>query len=656
MHSTSHRMEKAVRLQLIREFIKDNERVPTVAELNDALKAVYLNVAKLPSRGLVRNNTPFDVNEVSSASAFNLKLVDSKWNLDFIRGELEKVYAQIPNRAFIVSNSLSALERRLKKIDSEATSLLLAKGFSSNLLYSVTEDFAADSKVQLDTTTVAVSAGSVTSSTEELVEHQAAITKLNYSVVSQAGYKNYKAYSLTEDMLVKDGSFWLLEVVSDMGQQNMTVVIEGELDEPTEITELVVSLAPSTYMTAALYYSDSSKNYQLVSSMPADSGSLKFQLNSSVKYFKLMLSKTVADTQDMSGNYIYVFKVDAISLSTSSLSQSDVLYCGPYSILDSFDESVGFSHGQLSVCKQDTPKSWIEFYLSTDNATWIPATPVEDRTGGSVISFNNTTQVADLSAVNDEIESRYLDSDKIVDLRLSSGDSYINQVLPISYVGSVEPNHIVIRRNTFDTDTTVFDIPAGWFLNTDDGLYETTFIVNSPEGVTLELGESFALLNGLSITGSVLIPSGEHVFATSQSNWFDVTSGLTSESELSLNDPLYPHNHKLLIEGYNYSSTFEGNKVYSGVGTNFGLTLKFVPKSVFDASTELDIYTTVVDTNFIYFIVHTKKGYEDWVDEAFDLTISIPNSENTELYLKAVFRSNDNVSSSILKSFNIRVG
>lgn len=655
MHSTAHRMEKAVRLQLIREFIQDNERVPTTAELNDALKAVYLKVSKLPHRGLVRDNLPFNVNEASSAAVFNGKLTDSKWNLDFVRGELEDTYAQIPNRAFIVSNYLSTLERRLKKIDSEATALLLAKGFSSNLLYSVTEDFAVDSKVQLDRTTVAVSTGSVTSSTEESADLSTAISKLSYSVVSQAGYSNYKAHSTTDDMFAKDGTFWLLEIISDMGQQNMTVVIEGELDEATDIHELVVSLAPSTYMNAVVYYADSSKNYQLVSSMPADSGTLKFQVNATVKYFKLMLTKTVSDTQNMAGEHVYVFKVDAISLGTSSVSESDVLYCGPYSILDSFDDSVSFSHGQLSVCKQDTPKSWIEFYLSTDNSTWIPAVPVEDRTGGSIVSFNNTTQVADLSAVNEGLESLYLDNEKTVDLGLSSGDSYINQALPISYLSSVEPSHITIHRNA-PTTNSVFDVPSGWFLSTDDGLYKTTFIVNSLEGVTLELGESFAFLNGLSVSGTVLVPSGEHTFATSQGNWFDVTTGILSESDLSLNDPLYPYNHKLLIEGYEYPSTFEGNKVYSGVGTNFGSSLKFVPKSVFDSSTDLDIYTTVVDSDFIYFVVHTRKGYEDWVNETFDLTISVPNSENTQVYLKAVFRSSDNVSSSILKSFNIRVG
>jgi hypothetical protein len=455
--------------------------------------------------------------------------------------------------------------------------------------------------------------------------------------------------------LAKDGSFWLLEVVSDMGQQNITTVIEGELTEVTSITELVVSLAPSTYMNATLYYSDSSKNYQLVSSVPADSGTIKFQVNASVKYFKLMLSKTVADTQDTSGNYLYVFKVDAITLSTSSVSKTDELYCGAYAILDSFGDSVSFSHGQLSVCKQDTLNSWIEFYLSTDNATWIPVTPVEDHTGGSIVSFNNTTQVADLVSPNSGTGSQYLDSEKTVDLGLASGDSYINQALPISYLNSVDPGHILIQRNTYTGDN-VFDVPSGWFLNTDDGLYQTTFIVNTLEGVTLELGDSFAFLNGLSVSGSVLVPAGEHSFSTSQSNWFDVTTGIGTESELSLNDPLYPYNHKLLIEGYEYPSTFEGNKVYSGVGSNFGSTLKFVPKSVFDNSTDLNIYTTVVDSNYIYFIVHTKKGYEDWINEAFSLTISIPDGENTQVYLKAVFRSSDNVSSSILKSFNIRVG
>ena len=205
MYSMSQEMEKSVRLQLIREFIRDNERVPTIAELNDSIKSVYLKVPNLNSRGLVRSNRPLDINDESSYEEYSSKVADAKWNLDFIINELREIYTQIPNRAFTVSNYLTSLEHRLRKIDSEATSLLLSKGFSSNLIYSIAEDFVTDSKVQLDLTTAAVFSGSVSSSQDTASDLSNHIARLSFNVISQAGYANHKSYSQIEDILLKDG-------------------------------------------------------------------------------------------------------------------------------------------------------------------------------------------------------------------------------------------------------------------------------------------------------------------------------------------------------------------------------------------------------------------------------------------------------------------
>lgn len=653
MYNFNNELEKAVRLQLVKEFIEGNDRVPEAGELNDLITETYKNVSHLPQTGLIRNKTSIDINEESSAEDFNSRIIDYWWNADFLLEEIEWFYEQLSERAFVVNNYLAMLERRLRSLNNQSTSLLLAKGISSNLLYSITEDFTTTGKIVLEESSAAISSNGVQCGTESYTNKNTLISKVSYTIFSQAGYKHAISSEGIDSLVSEDGNFWTLDVFTNYSQGNVATTLEVELTELTDISSIEVALATSTGMSIAFYIADESKSYNFFTAQGADTNLIKIYPNSSIRYLKIMITKQFSDSVNGAGDNIYTFKIDSIKLGSSTLENGNVLIAGPYKFTDAFGEEIPFTFAQLSVCEIPSSKAWIDYFLSTDSSTWIPVDPTNNS--GSIISFKPTTTLSDLDVVNSAINQYLPDYDNVANLTLETNETYINNKIDISYLDKINPINITVKRNV-PTTNTVFDIDSGWFFDTEKNLYTTTIFVDSIEGLTIDLGSSSAYLDGVVVTGSVLISAGRHLFETNQSNWFEVETDLETEDELSSKDPLYPYNHKLIIEGYSYPTTFIGNKLYNGMSDFYGSELQFVSKSEFQASSSLNIYTIDTDTNYIYFLVHTLKSYDDWKNEKFDIDILLPNSDIDSVYLKAVFRSSDNKSTTILKNFTIRAG
>ena len=652
MYNYSRELEDSVKLQLIKEFIKSNKRTPTSGEINDLVFDVYQELKNIDSSGLIRMPTLPFLGEESSATIFNSKLNDYYFNAKFLFTQIDLFFQRLTERAFIVNNSLSSLEKRLRKLNSFATSLLLAKGISSNLLYSVTEDFSSTAKVISETTTASVSVSGVSINRASNAT-LSAVDSLSYSVFSQAGYESATTVNDISSILDNDGDFWTLDVLTSYKHGSVSAAIEVKLTELTYVSNLSLSLASSTNSHISCYVAGNDKSYSLVFNSGLDVNDFLININSSVLYIKLLVTKQSSDTNDSSGNYVYSFKVDSIELSESTVDSKSELYAGPYEFTDALGELVPFSFVQLAVCEQAATDSWIDYYLSSDNSTWIPVDA--SLTGGSIINFQINNVLSDLDILNADLPSTELESTNIAGLDLLPDESCINQIVDISYLNKISPSNILFKRNVKNTRT-VFDISSGWIFDTTENLYVTTFEVVSEEGSTLDLGSTSAYLDGVLTSGTVLVPLGFHTFKTDQNNWADIEEGLSTESELQNKDPLYPYNHKYIISGYTYPSGFTGNKYYNGVYNNFGMILTYLSKPEFKTSTLLNVYTVDTDENNIYFLVKTLKGFDDWTNEEFAIEITLPSDEVTSIYLKAVLNSNDEISSCVLKNFTLRAG
>lgn len=156
---------------------------------------------------------------------------------------------------------------------------------------------------------------------------------------------------------------------------------------------------------------------------------------------------------------------------------------------------------------------------------------------------------------------------------------------------------------------------SGW---TVDGPYYTTYAYNSKDGITeIDFGPRSLFVDDLEVSGKVRLTKGVHKFKVHEQNWLSL-EGLTNVTNVEpalkrisgtkkkygatgfetaftgepistvsqqVIDTLYPYNHKLLIEGLNYSGSFNGERVYQGLtrfaayymqktnSTDFGLEL-----------------------------------------------------------------------------------
>jgi hypothetical protein len=130
-----------------------------------------------------------------------------------------------------------------------------------------------------------------------------------------------------------------------------------------------------------------------------------------------------------------------------------------------------------------------------------------------------------------KIRSRYDNNHALVNIRLEEG--FI-------------PESVRFFRNTYQEDVVVNDVAAGWLLS--NSYYSCVFELN--EELEINLGINFAFIDGKKVNGIQIIPAGFHTFRTHETNWRPATTQAA--------DVLYPHNHKLLIEGLTDSDAYQG--------------------------------------------------------------------------------------------------
>ena len=120
-------------------------------------------------------------------------------------------------------------------------------------------------------------------------------------------------------------------------------------------------------------------------------------------------------------------------------------------------------------------------------------------------------------------------------------------------------------------------------------------------------------------------------------------------------DPLYPYNHKLLIEGLVYNTTFKGQKIYNGVARFASEIMSRVQIE------ELSQFQNKIDYSIVkesgenrYNITVSWKSQDANPRELF-LIETKQSSKLNALKLKAVFTTNDKTKTPVLEGYEIRV-
>ena len=243
---------------------------------------------------------------------------------------------------------------------------------------------------------------------------------------------------------------------------------------------------------------------------------------------------------------------------------------------------------------------------------------------------------------------------------------------------SIERNHLEIFRgegsNASSTiqglETTMLGEPLGWTL--EGAYYQTIIHVTEYAGFSFNLGTTTAFLNDKRITGRVTIKAGKYRFRTHRQNWSSIDlSDLTQDR---IGDPLYPFNHKMLIEGlgetlyrvdllqdrggWTVAGQLDPQGVYPSQRKYWARKLK--EKQAFNFFTEgmgLDSFTYTLDNEGIEKIIVNCPDKDARVNsETFYVETKMAAEEPVKgIVIKALLSTEDPEVSPILKEYVVRM-
>jgi len=507
-----------------------------------------------------------------------------------------------------------SLETRVERLKLRIESLILLKSDSAGFVSFVEDGFFSLEKVNQETTAnIDTRTGEVTlnidrseaSGSSQGTQIDLLSSQVSWAIIesSNVRFSSKTAGSNLNNLFSDKNNRWGVEIETSTPDQfkssnKATKSIVGELklklSKETEISKIVLlpsdSTAGTSSVIAAQFSTDGYVWANVPSESPVQSGTGNFIWRfplTKVLWIKFIVSKAAPDITGTTEN-IYDFGFDRLKVYSEEFivtEGGDTLVSEPLVPILA-DKDVLFGRASLEVCEEVPEGTSLRYYLkaydgivSTD---WIQISPLsrEENSNPAVIDFTapNSLSSEDLltifnPAINVEsLNVMRLNGTNPLNYAFDSGfDTSCNFYIDVS---DEKLSDLVLLRNTgystgkfpaISQDLKVGDIECGWGLESDS-LYYCTFLIKNPDGLIFDFGRSQAVIDGRVVSGIVQVNSGYHEFKTDRANWGTLSgSSITSLNELKARDPLYPYNHKYMIEGFNYPTTWNGEKIYLGV-------------------------------------------------------------------------------------------
>jgi hypothetical protein len=598
---------------------------------------------------------------------------------------------------------LSGLARRLEQ---RVDSLLLLTYDTAGFYAAVGDVFADMNKVDLDSTTARINLYETTVSLDPLrseLTDGSGGALIDLSDMTENDVSFYPlskrpglAYFPTNDdnalhnIFKTDNSTWVGKVVAGAS---------GEM-----VCELKAKLADEDLEVSSLQYSADGYTWNLVSTSQATQAlvrnmSWSFPLTT-LRWIKMIFRKPAPDS--VLNEYIFSASHMKVYGNIYSDTVGSTLTTKALQALDAEGNPVLFSLVALDTCHELPTDTGISYYVSAskDGSAWtdwvnISPSDTTEVLYPKVVNFggvdwkdnkieSTTTRfdtTVSLSGVSQMQLARTFSSDTILGYRFKD-DSFavVNTAITISSGEDPDPisNGVTVWRNTryknidnYPDTLTVRENPRGWGL--DGGQYSCYFEVVDSDGTLLDFGDRLCVLDGVSVSGVVTVPAGVHKFVTDSENWVDIADAITAlnpsivqtEEQLKAIDPLYPHNHKLVIEGFPYSSTaYYGEKVYQG--TDMSAEFYAIRASLFDLENNINDYNYFAvrgvgdeDNPTLAIVVKFDASNPDSSNELF-LVKWRSGDTDADMYnsikLKAVLSTEDTGVSPVLSSYRLKLG
>lgn len=645
--------------KIISNFIEENLRAPTQQEINLLYNKEVNKDPNIEKHGLSVSKVKkhFSANETSSKSKYNdivenLNL-DQKYLTEMMQSKIDDLEAGFRENIKTMNSQLS----KLKVLERSVNKDLLLHLKEDVFLNGVLESFENYDKVDFDNSNIAFYNGKATVGFTKTSSKSFNFEDIQYSVRSRSGeVLSSRTISSFENIKEEDGSYFKVLAESKTKYDHIDFILDISFKEQTGVDLETIKF--TTYTPER----NSKASYQCFVSLDGNtfteinesnlrlkSGENFIEINKkSIKKVKIILSKFSYDFKE-NGNYIYVFSLDYLGLTKNKykINQESVMYLGPYEILDEESVPVKFSMATArgGTCCIIPDETSIDLYLSKDNVSWHKI----DFTGRSkeVVQFYESVESATDFTLFDLIDknsrSNYLAEELPDSFSLNTNEKILNLYIPNSNKENFIKQSVSIRRNVLKKDNEkVYNASRGW--HKTQGFFYTNFEIDQPEGRYIDFGRRSCFIDGRLITGRVFLTKGVHSFKTSEENWYNLNLNdekeVVTSRQLKEIDPLYPYNHKYLIEGFSYSKIFRGKKIYLGTKTCFSYEMDFVSKERFLRESTLDKFTFIEKPEGLFIKIKVDETKSDSKIEDFEITYRRTLEEDSNLlYIKAVLKT-----------------
>ena len=611
-----------------------------------------------------------DEREESSASLFNEMQLTF---LDDLSVLYQQVTAELQDSSIFLNRNLSEiqmLKAKLKSLDDRVTELLLRNQDTEGYFQFFTDTFNSLQYVDTINTGAAVDlrAGIVT-----MQEGIADSTKFNLNFVAVDDFRfqvltryEIEGSSTTVDSSVvsafKDGEDSWKQTVISSAPITMSVQLDVDLKEAKEISKIdYQSFNDSAFglITVQIQYSNDNYNwFDLPSDFPVQNIYDKGIFTSTpteMRYVRFILTKNAFD-QVKEGRYHYFFGAKHIDVYGIEYDETgSELRTKPITPEERSGQTAYINRVSIEACEDVPTGTDILYDVSFDDGeTWIPISPVNR-------SNPKFPQVASLNKINLEMSSEVSTTtvDGVVDVHnvaLDYDASELDETSTTVWRGVGTQGSVDVVRK----------IQKGWSFNEE--YYSCYVWVENFYGVEIDLGDTRAELDGISVTGLVTIPYGRHFFRTRQANWRSLVelTNVTAETKAgvitddtagAVTDPLYPYNHKYLIEGIPYDTdvTTWDNQAYIGVTVFAALRPALI--------SSFDLLENANDDDYARFakrgdqlIVKYDPGTPDAANETYRVQSFTSSAENLpqDVILRATLKSEVGSVTPVLYDYKVK--
>jgi len=617
------------------------------------------------------------------------------------------------------------LAAKAQKLNQEVDSLLLLANYTTGYFSSVADVFTDMNLVNTDNTTAYVNvdeqsvtlnpgtaeAGTIkrinTNDLTDLDVSFAALTKRPGTSVYDVSSNN----NLVQAFKTADTT-WVGKVTSSVSG-TMTCELKAHVskDKDIEVSRIAFDYTGPVSDRATVTAMHSKDGYSWYI-LPTNEATKVLASNmlwtfplTEMRWIKFIFYKAAPD----SGQYEYDFSLRHIRLSevTYYADAGNVFESKALSATNVQENLVGFNLVQLDVCENIPDNTDIEYYMSVskDNSTWTSWTNIlpsqrDEVKYPKVLSFagaswkNNTIEDEDAHGLLNssfdnnvlvttfDTETGALGSERdILQYRFKNTTfAAINTSILVSADEDQDTisNSVAVWRNirnktSYPDTLSVRGVARGW--GRKEQTYSCYFEILSSDGKLFDFGGKQCAIDGQFVTGVVKVPAGIHKFETDATNWFDIaenyieavgsSGAVSTEETLQDIDPLYPYNHKLIIDGFPYPSGFKGNQTYTG--TDFSAEFYGTRTSLFNLENNINGYGHFAIRGIgkndqaatLSIVLRYDPSDSDFTNELF-ITKWRAGQSGSEMYkyvkLKTVLLSESTSVTPALNSYRIKLG